>query len=94
MRTAKLFDTTTGPGSYFGYGYFWWIDLEHPGRFYAMGEYGQYIYIAPDADAIVVASVAVRESTTPPGCHLPRRHRPTRALSALCAEAVAICAGT
>jgi CubicO group peptidase (beta-lactamase class C family) len=36
------------------YGYFWWVDAERPGRFYALGKYGQYIYVAPDADTVVV----------------------------------------
>jgi CubicO group peptidase (beta-lactamase class C family) len=36
------------------YGYFWWIDGERPGRFYAWGDHGQYIYVAPDADAVIV----------------------------------------
>jgi CubicO group peptidase (beta-lactamase class C family) len=36
------------------YGYFWWVDTERPGRFYALGKYGQYIYVAPDADTVVV----------------------------------------
>jgi CubicO group peptidase (beta-lactamase class C family) len=54
VRAATRADTTTGPASYFGYGYFWWIDMERSGRFYAMGKYGQYIYVAPDADAVVV----------------------------------------
>ncbi|MDQ6673753.1 MAG: beta-lactamase family protein, partial [Chloroflexota bacterium] len=27
------------------YGYFWWIDTERPGRFYAWGNLGQYIYV-------------------------------------------------
>jgi CubicO group peptidase (beta-lactamase class C family) len=36
------------------YGYFWWVDAEWPGRFYALGKYGQYIYVAPDADTVVV----------------------------------------
>ena len=31
---------TTGPASYHGYGYFWWIDVERPGRYYALGKYG------------------------------------------------------
>jgi CubicO group peptidase (beta-lactamase class C family) len=54
VRAATGADTTTGPAYYHGYGYFWWIDVERPGRFYAMGKYGQYIYVAPDADAVVV----------------------------------------
>ncbi len=54
VRAASGADPTTGPASYHGYGYFWWIDVERPGRFYAQGKYGQYIYVAPDADAVVV----------------------------------------
>jgi CubicO group peptidase (beta-lactamase class C family) len=54
VRAASGADSTTGPASYHGYGYFWWIDVERPGRFYAQGKYGQYIYVAPDAAAVVV----------------------------------------
>jgi CubicO group peptidase (beta-lactamase class C family) len=54
VRAASGADPTTGPASYHGYGYFWWIDVERPGRFYAQGKYGQYIYVAPDAAAVVV----------------------------------------
>ena len=39
---------------YYGYRYFWWRDVDRPGRFYAQGKYGQYIYVAPDADAVIV----------------------------------------
>jgi CubicO group peptidase (beta-lactamase class C family) len=50
--------TATGAGAAvdlaYGYRYFWWLDVERPGRFYAMGKYGQFVYIAPDADAVVV----------------------------------------
>jgi hypothetical protein len=28
--------------------------LERPGRYYALGDHGQYVYVAPDADAVVV----------------------------------------
>jgi CubicO group peptidase (beta-lactamase class C family) len=44
----------TDQAYYHGYRYFWWLDLDRPGRFYALGKYGQYIYVAPDADAVVV----------------------------------------
>ena len=54
VRAATGADTPTGPAYYHGYGFFWWRDVERPGRFYALGKYGQYIYIAPDADAVVV----------------------------------------
>jgi CubicO group peptidase (beta-lactamase class C family) len=37
-----------------GYGYFWWLDAERPGRYYALGNLGQYVYVAPDANAVVV----------------------------------------
>lgn len=36
------------------YGYFWWVDGQRPGRFYAFGNYGQYIYVDPIADMVVV----------------------------------------
>ena len=54
VRAATGAEPTTGPASYRGYGYFWWIDVDRPGRFYALGKYGQYIYVAPDANAVVV----------------------------------------
>jgi CubicO group peptidase (beta-lactamase class C family) len=54
VRAATRADTTTGPAYYHGYGYFWWLDVDRPGRFYALGKYGQYVYVAPDADAVVI----------------------------------------
>ena len=62
------------------YQYFWWVDVERPGRFYALGNYGQYIYVAPDADAVIVRNGRDWgvDNQTMAG-HLPRRHRPTGA---------------
>jgi CubicO group peptidase (beta-lactamase class C family) len=54
VRAATGADRAVDPAYYFGYRYFWWLDVERPGRFYAMGKYGQYVYVAPDADAVVV----------------------------------------
>jgi CubicO group peptidase (beta-lactamase class C family) len=54
VRRATRAGTPIEPADYYGYRYFWWLDVERPGRFYAMGKYGQYIYVAPDADAVVV----------------------------------------
>jgi CubicO group peptidase (beta-lactamase class C family) len=55
VRAATGVDAPpTDVASRYGYGYFWWLDVERPGRFYALGKYGQYIYVAPDADAVVV----------------------------------------
>jgi CubicO group peptidase (beta-lactamase class C family) len=36
------------------YGYLWWIDSARPGRFFAAGNFGQFIYVAPDRDAVVL----------------------------------------
>jgi CubicO group peptidase (beta-lactamase class C family) len=36
------------------YGYFWWIDGRRHDRFYAFGNYGQYVYVDPVADAVIV----------------------------------------
>jgi CubicO group peptidase (beta-lactamase class C family) len=52
VRAATAADRTTDPA--YHYQYFWWIDVDRPGRFYAFGKYGQYVYVAPDADAVVV----------------------------------------
>jgi CubicO group peptidase (beta-lactamase class C family) len=52
VRAATAVDATTDPASH--YQFFWWLDLERPGRFYALGKYGQYIYVAPDADTVIV----------------------------------------
>jgi CubicO group peptidase (beta-lactamase class C family) len=54
VRAATRTGTPTDPLSYYGYRYFWWLDPDRPGRFYALGKYGQYIYVAPDADTVVV----------------------------------------
>jgi CubicO group peptidase (beta-lactamase class C family) len=54
VRAATGADPTADPAYYHGYRYFWWLDADRPGRFYALGKYGQYIYVAPDADAVVV----------------------------------------
>jgi CubicO group peptidase (beta-lactamase class C family) len=54
VRTSTGADPVTDSAYYHGYRYFWWIDVERPGRFYALGKYGQYIYVAPDAEAVVV----------------------------------------
>jgi CubicO group peptidase (beta-lactamase class C family) len=35
-------------------GYFWWIDGRRCDRFYAFGNYGQYIYVDPVARTVVV----------------------------------------
>ncbi|HEX6580114.1 MAG TPA: hypothetical protein VF195_04510 [Actinomycetota bacterium] len=37
-----------------GHQYSWWIDVERPGRFSGLGNLGQYPYVAPDADAVIV----------------------------------------
>ena len=52
VRAATAADTTTDPAS--DYQYFWWVDVERPGRFYGLGNLGQYLYVAPDADAVIV----------------------------------------
>ena len=52
VRAATAVDITTDPAPF--YQYFWWVDVERPGRFYALGNFGQYVYVAPDADTVVV----------------------------------------
>lgn len=52
VRAATAADTTTDPAD--DYQYYWWIDLERTGRFYGLGNLGQYLYVAPDADTVIV----------------------------------------
>jgi len=52
VREATALDATTDPAE--DYQYFWWIDSQRPGRFYALGNFGQYIYIAPDSGTVIV----------------------------------------
>jgi CubicO group peptidase (beta-lactamase class C family) len=52
VRAATATDTSADPAGH--YQYFWWVDTERPGRFYALGNFGQYIYVAPDAGTVIV----------------------------------------
>jgi CubicO group peptidase (beta-lactamase class C family) len=52
MAGATAADTGTDPARH--YQYLWWVDTQRPGRFYALGNFGQYLYVAPDAGAVVV----------------------------------------
>lgn len=36
------------------YGYMWWLDTHPMGRFLAWGNLGQFIYVAPDRDAVLL----------------------------------------
>jgi CubicO group peptidase (beta-lactamase class C family) len=56
VSAATAADTTTDPAE--DYQYFWWVDTERPGRFYALGNFGQYLYVAPDAGAVIVRNGA------------------------------------
>jgi Beta-lactamase len=52
VREATAADVTTDPAGHFQY--YWWIDMQRLDRFYALGNFGQYVYVAPDADAVIV----------------------------------------
>jgi len=49
-----------------GYGYQWWVppvsaDADFKGDFFAVGIYGQYIYVNPALDIVVAKNAAHRE---------------------------------
>lgn len=48
--TAPQVDTPWGNP----YGEFWWIDGQRPENFFAFGDYGQYIYVAPRDHTVIV----------------------------------------
>ena len=54
VEDSTQVDTTTDPADF--YQYFWWVDVARPepGRFMARGNYGQFIYVAPDKDLVIV----------------------------------------
>jgi CubicO group peptidase (beta-lactamase class C family) len=47
-------DTIADPADF--YEYFWWVDVTRPerGRFLARGNLGQFIYVVPDKDLVIV----------------------------------------
>lgn len=51
----------TEDGSEFGYGYQWWIPPNADGEYYAVGVYGQYIYVNPKAGIVIAKNAAHRE---------------------------------
>jgi len=53
--------TSTQDGSRFEYGYQWWIPPKADEEFFAVGVYGQYIYINPKAGIVIAKNAAHRE---------------------------------
>ena len=51
----------TEDGSEFGYGYQWWTPPNADREFFAVGVYGQYIYINPKAGIVIAKNAAHRE---------------------------------
>ncbi|MCP5028811.1 MAG: serine hydrolase, partial [Actinomycetia bacterium] len=51
ISEATGLDTTTDPAP--GYQYLWWIDQERT-SYYANGDHGQFIYVDPGADLVIV----------------------------------------
>jgi CubicO group peptidase (beta-lactamase class C family) len=52
VREATARDTSRDPADH--YQYWWWVDTERPGRFSARGNFGQYVYVDPATDVVVV----------------------------------------
>ncbi len=48
----------TEDGSEFGYGYQWWVPPNADGEYYAVGVYGQYIYVNPKAGIVIAKNAA------------------------------------
>ena len=54
VEQSTRVETTTDPADF--YQYFWWVDVVEPerGRFMARGNLGQFIYVVPDKDLVIV----------------------------------------
>jgi len=60
-EAAKGEGVSTEDGSAFGYGYQWWLPSHSDDEFFAVGVYGQYIYINPKAGIVIAKNAAHRE---------------------------------
>ena len=58
--TAPHLQPGDNPASFwtFGYGYQWWIPEDPQGDFLAIGVWGQYIYVDPSRDVVIVKTSA------------------------------------
>ncbi len=56
--------TDTEDGAPFGYGYQWWMPPHADGEYYAVGVYGQFIYVNPKAGIVIAKNAAHREFMT------------------------------
>lgn len=58
--TAAHLQPGDNPASFwtFGYGYQWWIPEDPQGDFLAIGVWGQYIYVDPSRDVVIVKTSA------------------------------------
>jgi CubicO group peptidase (beta-lactamase class C family) len=52
VAEATARDTSGDPAEH--YQYWWWVDTEREGRFYARGNEGQFVYVDPVTDVVVV----------------------------------------
>ena len=52
VREATARDTAHDPAEHYQYG--WWIDTQRPGRFIAQGNKGQFVYVDPATEVVVV----------------------------------------
>ncbi|MGY1650632.1 serine hydrolase domain-containing protein [Geodermatophilus sp. SYSU D01119] len=52
VAEATARDTTGDPAEH--YQYWWWVDTEREGRFSARGNKGQFVYVDPATDVVVV----------------------------------------
>src|SRR5215216_3778225 len=53
VKESTRADTNTDPS--LGYQYFWWVNTpDGKNHFSAQGNYGQYIYVAPEKDLVIV----------------------------------------
>ncbi len=59
-RTEPRLQPGTNPDSHwtFGYGYQWWIPEEPEGDFTAIGIWGQYVYVHPEHQVVIVKTSA------------------------------------
>ena len=60
ISTRSTAPPPAGSGGNFGYGYQWWVPAGSQTEFFAVGIYGQYIYVNTAADVVIVKTSADR----------------------------------
>lgn len=75
IEASTMSQTTAGYPERVDYGYLWWVSTDREGRraFFSSGAGGQYIYIHPDLELVVVITATFKNQDGRPHCVMVMR---------------------